>query len=157
MDLRGRDALRGIFGEQPPYEQLEGVGVQLVDVELRGEELHLCELFELLLELPLVPRHERCPQPLAPADDKQPEAERADPFAALAGAAVPRSAATDLVWTLVTPEADATTLGLAWDVLDQLGSPTSLDNQLGNGSLGGRPFRGKPGGNRSLRCRSISG
>lgn len=42
---------------------------------------------ELLLALPLVPRHEACPEPLAPHDAEEapePEAERPHPFAALA-------------------------------------------------------------------------
>lgn len=41
---------------------------------------------ELLLALPLVPRHERCPQPLAPAAEPEAEVEeeRPNPFAALA-------------------------------------------------------------------------
>lgn len=42
---------------------------------------------ELLLALPLVPRHEACPEPLAHADDEsvvEEEAERPNPFAALA-------------------------------------------------------------------------
>lgn len=43
---------------------------------------------ELLLALPLVPRHEECPEPLAHADDEpaanEEEAERPNPFAALA-------------------------------------------------------------------------
>jgi uncharacterized protein len=38
---------------------------------------------ELLLELPLVPRHEACPQPLAPAVEPEPAADER-PFAALA-------------------------------------------------------------------------
>jgi len=43
---------------------------------------------ELLLALPLVPRHEACPEPLAHADDEtageEEEVERPNPFAALA-------------------------------------------------------------------------
>lgn len=41
---------------------------------------------ELLLDMPLVPRHEQCPQPLAVPDDPEEEAEpaRENPFAALA-------------------------------------------------------------------------
>jgi len=43
---------------------------------------------ELLLALPLVPRHEDCPEPLAHADDEsaveEEEAERPNPFASLA-------------------------------------------------------------------------
>lgn len=42
---------------------------------------------ELLLALPLVPRHEVCPEPLAAADtadEVEPEPERPNPFAALA-------------------------------------------------------------------------
>lgn len=41
---------------------------------------------ELLLALPLVPRHEHCPQPLAvPAEDTPAEEARPNPFAALRG------------------------------------------------------------------------
>ena len=40
---------------------------------------------ELLLEWPLVPRHDQCPEPLpAPTDELPPEAEEPHPFAALA-------------------------------------------------------------------------
>jgi uncharacterized protein len=40
---------------------------------------------ELILALPLVPRHDACPQPLAaPATAEEPLAERPNPFAALA-------------------------------------------------------------------------
>lgn len=42
---------------------------------------------ELLLELPLVPRHDNCPEPLAPGEDEDPaevEDERPNPFAKLA-------------------------------------------------------------------------
>jgi len=38
---------------------------------------------ELLLALPLVPRHDVCPQPLKVQDDAEPFEERAHPFAAL--------------------------------------------------------------------------
>lgn len=40
---------------------------------------------ELLLALPLVPRHETCPQPLRVPQDEPEEAPRENPFAALAG------------------------------------------------------------------------
>ena len=39
---------------------------------------------ELLLALPLVPRHEVCPEPLPVPDDEEVEEERPNPFAALA-------------------------------------------------------------------------
>jgi cellulose biosynthesis protein BcsQ len=65
-----------------------------------------------------LPRHDRYNDGAWDGDDLA---------AALAGAAVPRSAATDLAWTLVSPDADATTVGLAWDVLDQLGAPPERD------------------------------
>ena len=39
---------------------------------------------ELLLALPLVPRHELCPEPLPAAHDDEPGDERPNPFAALA-------------------------------------------------------------------------
>lgn len=49
---------------------------------------------ELLLSLPLVPRHEVCPIPLAPGTDEPPaEAARANPFAALA--ALKKTGSTD--------------------------------------------------------------
>lgn len=57
------------------------------DVLALTRSLDLRELIEdeLLLALPLVPRHEACPQPLPlPADDEVAEPERANPFAALA-------------------------------------------------------------------------
>lgn len=62
------------------------------DVLSLGGRLDLLELVEdeLLLELPLVPRHEECPQPLpmgtssADAEDEAPSDERPHPFAALA-------------------------------------------------------------------------
>jgi uncharacterized protein len=55
------------------------------DVLVFAKELDLHELLEdeLLLDLPLVPRHETCPQPLAlPAGDAEPQAPD-HPFAAL--------------------------------------------------------------------------
>lgn len=57
------------------------------DVLVVSRELDLHELLEdeLLLELPLVPRHDHCPQPLAPGSDEQAGAEPAHPFAVLAG------------------------------------------------------------------------
>lgn len=39
---------------------------------------------ELLLAMPLVPRHELCPQPLPLPDDDQPDEQKPNPFAALA-------------------------------------------------------------------------
>lgn len=62
------------------------------DVLALGGRLDLLELVEdeLLLELPLVPRHEECPQPLPmatagdDAEDALPAEERPHPFAALA-------------------------------------------------------------------------
>jgi uncharacterized protein len=57
------------------------------DVLVVSRELDLHELLEdeLLLELPLVPRHDHCPQPLAPGGDEQTGADPEHPFAALAG------------------------------------------------------------------------
>jgi uncharacterized protein len=57
------------------------------DVLVISKELDLHELVEdeLLLELPLVPRHEVCPQPLTPAAVAEAEPPRQHPFAALAG------------------------------------------------------------------------
>lgn len=69
---------------------------ETLDAELEDDVLELqhhtdlCELVEdeLLLALPLVPRHDECPEPLPMAsqdDQSQPEtAERPNPFAALA-------------------------------------------------------------------------
>ncbi len=61
------------------------------DVLVLTRTLNLQELVEdeLLLALPLVPRHESCPQPLVPADDagqgSSPDASKGDnPFAVLA-------------------------------------------------------------------------
>lgn len=57
------------------------------DVLVLTRALDLKELVEdeLILELPLVPRHERCPEPLvAPASVDEPLEERPNPFAALA-------------------------------------------------------------------------
>ncbi|MGE5117735.1 MAG: YceD family protein [Betaproteobacteria bacterium] len=57
------------------------------DVLALGRPLDLVELIEdeLLLALPLVPRHEACPEPLLAPDDgaAEAEAERPNPFAAL--------------------------------------------------------------------------
>ena len=59
------------------------------DVLAMSRSLDLRELIEdeLLLELPLVPRHEECPEPLVHADEELPEEAQEDkpnPFAALA-------------------------------------------------------------------------
>jgi uncharacterized protein len=60
------------------------------DVLAMPRHLDACELIEdeLLLTLPLVPRHEVCPEPLLHADEgelvDEAEAERPNPFAALA-------------------------------------------------------------------------
>ena len=52
-----------------------------------SKELDLHELVEdeLLLDLPLVPRHEVCPEALTTSFEEEPEAPREHPFAALAG------------------------------------------------------------------------
>ena len=51
----------------------------------RALDLHELVEDELILALPLVPRHDACPQPLAaPATAEEPLAERPNPFAALA-------------------------------------------------------------------------
>lgn len=51
----------------------------------RALDLHELVEDELILALPLVPRHDVCPQPLeAPADGEDVPAERPNPFAALA-------------------------------------------------------------------------
>jgi uncharacterized protein len=58
------------------------------DVLALPRALDLRELIEdeLLLALPLVPRHEQCPAPLIPPIDEPPAGEeRANPFAVLAG------------------------------------------------------------------------
>ncbi len=57
------------------------------DVLVESRRFDLPELIEdeLILALPLVPRHAQCPAPLAvPAADAEPEAARPNPFAALA-------------------------------------------------------------------------
>ena len=59
-----------------------------VDADIEEDVLVLSRTFdlvdliedELLLALPLVPRHEMCAQPLAPADDAAPLDERVNPF-----------------------------------------------------------------------------
>lgn len=65
---------------------------ETLDAELEDDVLALTRSLdaqaliedELLLALPLVPRHERCPQPLAaPAEDAPAEEVRPNPFAAL--------------------------------------------------------------------------
>ena len=55
------------------------------DVLALSRTLSLIELIEdeLLLALPLVPRHTTCPQPLKPPDNTEPFEERANPFAVL--------------------------------------------------------------------------
>jgi uncharacterized protein len=55
------------------------------DVLALSRTLNLVELIEdeLLLGLPLVPRHSACPQPLRPPADPEPFEERANPFAVL--------------------------------------------------------------------------
>ena len=55
------------------------------DVLALSRTLNLIELIEdeLLLALPLVPRHPSCPQPLKPPQDAEPFDERANPFAVL--------------------------------------------------------------------------
>ena len=57
------------------------------DVLVMARHLDLSELVEdeLILGLPIVPRHDACPQPLAPpAEATVPEEPRANPFAGLA-------------------------------------------------------------------------
>lgn len=56
------------------------------EVLVLARELDLHELLEdeLLLDLPLVPRHETCPQPLVVVDGEQAAEPAASPFAALA-------------------------------------------------------------------------
>ena len=55
------------------------------DVLVLSRTLNLVELIEdeLLLALPLVPRHLICPQPLTPPENAEPFEERANPFAVL--------------------------------------------------------------------------
>ena len=55
------------------------------DVLALNRTLNVIELIEdeLLLGLPLVPRHSTCPQPLRPPADPEPFEERANPFAVL--------------------------------------------------------------------------
>jgi uncharacterized protein len=52
----------------------------------RALDLHDLVEDELLLALPMVPRHDRCPQPLpTPGDEAEPPGEAPHPFAVLAG------------------------------------------------------------------------
>lgn len=55
------------------------------DVLVLSRAFNLIELVEdeLLLALPLVPRHSVCPQPLVPPEDAEPFEERPNPFAVL--------------------------------------------------------------------------
>lgn len=55
------------------------------DVLVLSRTFNLIELVEdeLLLTLPLVPRHTTCPQPLVPPEDAEPFEERPNPFAVL--------------------------------------------------------------------------
>lgn len=55
------------------------------DVLVLSRAFNLIELIEdeLLLALPLVPRHSTCPQPLVPPEDAEPFEERPNPFAVL--------------------------------------------------------------------------
>ena len=57
------------------------------DVLAITRALDLRELIEdeLLLAMPIVPRHEHCPEPLVPVVDEAPAADKPNPFAALAG------------------------------------------------------------------------
>jgi uncharacterized protein len=57
------------------------------DVLAITRALDLRELIEdeLLLAMPIVPRHEVCPEPLVPAADAEPHEDKPNPFAALAG------------------------------------------------------------------------
>ena len=70
-------------------EQAEALDAEIEDDVLAlTRSLDLRELVEdeLLLALPLVPRHDRCPQPLVPPPDPEGfEEERPNPFAALRG------------------------------------------------------------------------
>ncbi|MBQ0929655.1 DUF177 domain-containing protein [Ideonella sp. 4Y16] len=76
-------ALRFVADEH----QAAALDAELEDDVLSLERaLDLRELVEdeLLLALPLVPRHADCPQPLPLAGDDEPEEERPNPFAVLA-------------------------------------------------------------------------
>ena len=57
------------------------------DVLAITRALDLRELIEdaLLLAMPIVPRHERCPEPLVAVADEVPAEDKPNPFAALAG------------------------------------------------------------------------
>ena len=56
----------------------------------RALDLHELIEDELLLAMPIVPRHEVCPEPLVVADDEEPLDEKPNPFAALASLKRPR-------------------------------------------------------------------
>lgn len=76
-------ALRFVADEQ----QAAALDAELEDDVLSLERvLDLAELIEdeLLLALPLVPRHDECPVPLPLTEDPAPEQERPNPFAVLA-------------------------------------------------------------------------
>jgi uncharacterized protein len=77
-------SLRFVADEQ----QAAALDAELEDDVLALERvLDLRELVEdeLLLALPLVPRHAQCPEPLPLGDDQEPADERSNPFAVLAG------------------------------------------------------------------------
>lgn len=77
-------SLRFVADEQ----QAAALDAELEDDVLSLERvLDLRELVEdeLLLALPLVPRHAECPQPLPLSEDEAPADERPNPFAVLAG------------------------------------------------------------------------
>ncbi|MBN8486773.1 MAG: DUF177 domain-containing protein [Burkholderiales bacterium] len=72
----------------PDEQQAAALDAELEDDVLSLERvLDLRELVEdeLLLALPLVPRHAHCPQPLPLAEAQEPADERPNPFAVLAG------------------------------------------------------------------------
>jgi uncharacterized protein len=65
--------------------ELDADSEEDVLVLTRALDLHDLVEEELILALPIVPRHETCPQPLAaPAGEEEPAQERPNPFAALA-------------------------------------------------------------------------
>ena len=66
--------------------QLDAESEEDVLASTRSLDLHQLAEDELLLALPIVPRHEACPQPLLPpADPPAAEDDAPHPFAALAG------------------------------------------------------------------------
>ena len=87
VPLRARRSFRFVAGGEDAAAQLDAELDDALDADVlalpRVLDLHELVEDELLLALPLVPRHEVCPQPLRAPADAQPLDEPAHPFAAL--------------------------------------------------------------------------